>query len=51
MNHSGQQTIVIIAGATGNLGSRIIKTLAKKDVEIRGFVRSTTSSEKITDLK
>lgn len=45
-----KQTI-LIAGASGNLGLRIVKVLQNKNVEIRAVVRLTTSGEKIKELE
>jgi nucleoside-diphosphate-sugar epimerase len=42
---------ILIAGATGNLGSRIVNALQGKDVEIRAVVRQNTSAEKIQALE
>lgn len=42
---------ILIAGATGNLGMRIIKALQGRDVEIRAIVRQSTAAEKIQDLE
>jgi len=43
--------IILVAGATGDLGFRIVKALANKDVEIRAVVRSSSNSDKITSLE
>lgn len=45
------QKIILVAGATGNLGFRIIKSLVNKNCEIRAIVRSNTSPEKINSLE
>lgn len=42
--------IVVIAGGTGNLGSKITKSLLDKGAEVRVLVRSTTESKKINPL-
>jgi nucleoside-diphosphate-sugar epimerase len=43
--------IIVITGATGNLGGKIVKALLAKDVEVRAIVRKETDSKKINDLK
>ncbi|MBG6110436.1 nucleoside-diphosphate-sugar epimerase [Flavobacterium sp. CG_23.5] len=43
--------IILVAGATGNLGLRIVKALLNKDTEIRVVVRSTSDIEKIKELE
>ena len=43
--------IILVAGATGNLGLRIVKALLNKDAEIRVVVRSTSDIEKIKELE
>ena len=44
---------IVVAGATGNLGQRIINALLKKDVEIRALVRvgsDVATVEKLRNL-
>ncbi|MFM2155789.1 MAG: hypothetical protein RL516_538 [Bacteroidota bacterium] len=43
--------IILLAGATGNLGLRIANALASKDVTIRALVRSNSNADKITSLE
>jgi uncharacterized protein YbjT (DUF2867 family) len=43
--------IVLVAGATGDLGKRIVAALLKKGAEVRAVVRSSTAMEKINDLE
>ena len=43
--------IILVAGATGNLGLRIVKALLNKDAEIRAVVRSSSDIEKIKILE
>ena len=43
--------IILVAGATGNLGLRIAKALLNKDAEIRAVVRSNSAIEKIKILE
>ena len=43
--------IIVVAGATGNLGGKIINALIAKDAEVRVIVRLETDMEKIKDLE
>jgi len=43
--------IILVAGATGNLGLRIVKNLLRSDVEIRVLVRTTSGIDKTKQLK
>jgi len=43
--------IIVVAGATGNLGGKIINALLKHDVEIRAVVRLETSISKVEALR
>ncbi len=43
--------IILLAGATGNLGHRIVHALLKKEATIRAIVRPSADPEKITDLE
>lgn len=43
--------IIVVAGATGNLGVRIVKALSKSDAEIRVVVRANSASGKIKILE
>jgi len=43
--------IIVVAGATGNLGSKIVKALLTKDVEVRAIVRLETDIKKVKDLE
>lgn len=43
--------IIVVAGATGNLGGKIVKALLSKDVEVRAIVRLETDIIKIKDLE
>jgi len=43
--------IILIAGATGNLGLRIANALASSDVTVRALVRSNSNADKITSLE
>lgn len=43
--------IIVVAGATGNLGGRIVNVLLSKDVEVRAIVRLETDINKIRGLE
>ena len=43
--------IIVVAGATGNLGGKIVKALLALDVEVRAIVRLETDLKKIKDLE
>ena len=43
--------IIVVAGATGNLGGKIVKALLALDVEVRAIVRLETDIKKIKDLE
>jgi len=43
--------IIVVAGATGNLGGKIVKALLAKDAEVRAIVRLETDLNKIKDLE
>jgi nucleoside-diphosphate-sugar epimerase len=43
--------IIVVAGATGNLGGKIVKSLLDQDVEVRAIVRLETDIVKIKDLE
>jgi hypothetical protein len=43
--------IIVIAGATGNLGGKIVKALLAKNVEVRAIVRLETDIKKIKELE
>ncbi len=42
--------LVVVAGATGNLGLRIVNVLARQNVRVRALVRKSTSPEKLHEL-
>lgn len=42
---------VLVAGATGNLGGKIVKELIKKGVSVIALVRKETQKDKINNLK
>ncbi len=43
--------IVVVAGATGNLGERIVKSLLEKGADVRVIVRSGSGTEKVNKLE
>ena len=43
--------IIVIAGATGNLGGRIVKALLEKKADVRALVRTITNIEKVEKLE
>ena len=43
--------IIVIAGATGNLGGKIVKELLAQNAEVRAIVRLETNLQKIKDLE
>jgi uncharacterized protein YbjT (DUF2867 family) len=45
------QKTILVAGATGNLGARIVKSLLDKGAHVRAVVRTGTDPEKISRLK
>lgn len=45
------QKIIVVAGATGNLGTRIIKALLEKNAIVHALVRNNSDSSKIKELE
>lgn len=45
------QNIILVAGATGNLGGRIVQSLLEKGAAVRVVVRSNSDPEKIAHLE
>jgi uncharacterized protein YbjT (DUF2867 family) len=43
--------IILVAGATGNLGEKIVKALLERGAEVRVIVRSSSNNEKINKLE
>lgn len=43
--------IILVAGATGNLGNKIVNALLEKGADIRAIVRRETNPEKIAQLE
>lgn len=42
---------IVVFGATGNLGNRIVRELLKRGAAVKAVVRTSTDSEKITTLE
>jgi uncharacterized protein YbjT (DUF2867 family) len=42
---------IVVAGATGNLGGRIVRSLIQREATVVALVRPGTSVEKKTDLE
>jgi nucleoside-diphosphate-sugar epimerase len=42
---------ILVAGATGNLGQRIVKSLLSQNAQVKAIVGKNTSSDKITKLQ
>ncbi len=51
MNNSNNSSTVLVAGATGYLGSEICRQLIAKNKNVRGLVRATSDSNKVAHLK
>lgn len=45
------EKIILVAGATGNIGGRIINALLKRGAEVRAVVRSSSDIEKLNKLE
>lgn len=43
--------IIVVAGATGSLGGKIVNELLSKDAEVKAIVRLETSSSKVKELE
>jgi hypothetical protein len=43
--------IILVAGATGNLGNKIVNALLEKEAEVRAIVRRETNAEKVVQLE
>ena len=43
--------VIVVAGATGNLGMRIVKALLQKNAEVLALVRAETDPNKISELQ
>ena len=51
MNNSNNYSTVLVAGATGFLGSEICRQLIAKNKNVKGLVRATSDSNKVAHLK
>jgi uncharacterized protein YbjT (DUF2867 family) len=51
MNNSNNSSTVLVAGATGYLGSEICRQLIEKNKKVKGLVRATSDSDKVAQLK
>jgi uncharacterized protein YbjT (DUF2867 family) len=49
-NQSNMKKTILVAGATGDLGGRIVKALLSRGAEVRALVRTGTSAEKTETL-
>src|SRR5689334_18049858 len=46
-----EEMMILVAGATGLLGSEICRRLRKRGERVRGLVRETSSPEKVASLE
>ena len=44
-------TTIIVTGATGNLGGRIVNSILKQGAAVRAFVRTGTGRDKFEALR
>jgi uncharacterized protein YbjT (DUF2867 family) len=51
MKNSNNSSTVLVAGATGYLGSEICRQLISKNKNVKGLVRATSDSNKVAHLK
>lgn len=51
MNNSNNSSTVLVAGATGFLGSEICRQLIEKNIKVKGLVRTTSDANKVAHLK
>src|SRR6187455_2244770 len=51
MNNSNHSSVVLVAGATGFLGSEICRQLMEKNKIVRGLVRHTSDANKVAQLR
>lgn len=51
MINSNNSSTVLVAGATGFLGSEICRQLIEKKIKVKGLVRPTSDANKVTQLK
>ena len=45
------KSVIVVAGATGRLGRRIISTLAERGANVRAIVRHGTEPDKVDDIR
>lgn len=46
-----EKKIIVVAGASGNLGNRIVKYLIESGAQVRVIVRPETNYKKLLNLK
>jgi uncharacterized protein YbjT (DUF2867 family) len=51
MNNSNNSLTILVAGATGFLGSEICRQLLEKNIKVKGLVRTTSDANKVAHLK
>ena len=51
MSNSDTPSTVLVAGATGFLGSEICRQLISKNKKVKGLVRTTSDPHKVAQLK
>ncbi len=51
MNNSNNSSTVLVAGATGFLGSEICRQLIGQNKKVKGLVRATSDANKVAQLK
>ncbi len=51
MNNSNNASTILVAGATGYLGSEICRQLIAKNKKVKGLVRATSDINKVAHLK
>ncbi len=51
MNNSNNSLTVLVAGATGFLGSEICRQLSENNIKVKGLVRATSDANKVNQLK
>jgi uncharacterized protein YbjT (DUF2867 family) len=51
MNNSNNSSTVLVAGATGYLGSEICRQLILKNKNVKGLIRATSDANKVAQLK
>ncbi|MGB5435082.1 MAG: SDR family oxidoreductase [Maribacter sp.] len=51
MNSSNNASTVLVAGATGFLGSEVCRQLVQKNKKVKGLVRATSDPTKVASLK